>query len=864
MRRNTDGKPDELRVNLLRYAKNAPKEEIAFSWTNHATHRQESANISIFQRVTDEDPLVTSGWIDGPRHISVFSETISQALQDGELYYWTVTVKYADGSEMTSDRVPFVTAIGEEWQGTDLAWLPGAKGTLTRAEVNADETIERAILSVTGFDTEAQLRHLFTAYVNETEIGVGPTRRQGSSVFYNTWDVTAALRKGTNVLGLYSYSEAPEAGILMQLTYFYKDGSRKVVYNSSRDRQATRMHSLDTSVYRKPDASIGTYYFHELAQNVDLDRYPNQWLEPGDGNKAMWQEPTWKPVAYELRPSIVENTQRHKKAPVNITKNAEGIFTVDFGQVVLGDIELRVPERKAATVRVDLSEELFETKARVPMRTGNAYSEEWTFTGKANCFSGQSLKAFRYATITFYPGELTTENVSALVHKNPEATSIAQMSTENALLNEIFELGSRTSEATSFDAVVDSVSRERRPYEGDELVAQRMRELMSNDYLTGRNTWNYLMENPTQYTEYRLMTILGVARDYRHTGDLRYIEKVYPRLQELSETVEFDSDIGLVRASGETIDLVDWPRTETPDFDFDETRYKTVINAVAAASFSELSMLADNLGKSYDAAHYAQLSETIRKTGDEKLFDPKTGGYRDGLDINGQPLPNYLRQNDYVALALNFPSSEEIAARIAESVAADAGQSMGSIYMGYFYYTALVESGKTREALEALSNPDETNMRSYAHVLRNLGATLAPEAWDPSTKENMTFSHAWGTGGSIGLMRAVADVNYDPLQSVTHVFLGETPEGKYSVQVPTLGGSVLVETERRGENVSVNISSPSDSELRLSLPSTATSMVLDGTTVPESGTAPESGTSLESRGVETVGGDHELTYTLPR
>src|SRR5699024_2856651 len=35
--------------------------------------------------------------------------------------------------------------------------------------------------------------------------------------------------------------------------------------------------------------------------------------------------------------------------------------------------------------------------------------------------------------------------------------------------------------------------------------------------------------------------------------------------------------------------------------------------------------------------------------------------------------------------------------------------------------------------------------RSWLHMIDDLAATIVPEAWDPSLKPNMTWSHAWGT-----------------------------------------------------------------------------------------------------------------------
>ncbi|WP_124039953.1 hypothetical protein [Neoactinobaculum massilliense] len=216
------GAISQLRVSLLDAAWAVDRSALTFSWNVAAPHVQTAARVLIFARRGSATPLVTSAWQSTSRTTAVRFSDVASALADNQLYYWTVEVRTQGGQVLTSERSSFATAVGGQFTSTTHVWPAGSPvAALVRGQAPAATNLERALLTVTASDTEAARRHVFTVYVNDTEIGVGPTRRQGGTQFYNTWDVTDALRGSTNTLGVYAYSGAKNAGVLMQLTYYY-------------------------------------------------------------------------------------------------------------------------------------------------------------------------------------------------------------------------------------------------------------------------------------------------------------------------------------------------------------------------------------------------------------------------------------------------------------------------------------------------------------------------------------------------------------------------------------------------------------------------------------------------------------------
>jgi len=67
---------------------------------------------------------------------------------------------------------------------------------------------------------------------------------------------------------------------------------------------------------------------------------------------------------------------------------------------------------------------------------------------------------------------------------------------------------------------------------------------------------------------------------------------------------------------------------------------------------------------------------------------------------------------------------------------------VGSVYLAQFLLDGLYLSHRAGAALEILTS---NGLRSWGNMINKLGATLTGEAWDPSIKINMSFSHPWAT-----------------------------------------------------------------------------------------------------------------------
>lgn len=834
-------RPSGLRTNLLEHATSAPADALTFSWQNPEGQQQEAYRITILKSSLAHDVVLQGGWKASEAQTSVSVDGLAEVLEDNSLYEWQVEVRYSDGRSRISEAAQFATSVGDQFVSRQFIWTAeNSVANLIRAEVPGIEDGTRALLTVTALDTEASRRYVSAVYANGEEIAVGPNRRSGSDIYYNTYDITDELTSGTNTIGTYNYSQAQISGVLMQLTYFRADGSKEIVYNSGRDRARTRILKLDDVVYGISGQSIGTSYYTELAQNADTTRFPyGWWEEDGEGSSSGWQTPSASallPMRYQLTPAITPAMVRKPVRPTSVITLGRGRYTVDFGQEIVGDIQLTATASARTGVRITLGEQLKEDgTAQYSLNTGNTYDETWTFLGSDVTFAGYSLKAFRYVTITNYPGELTANDISALSTTVPSTDRSEPLQTDQSLTNAIIGLSEHTQEEGTQEIITDSVTRERAPYEGDLLIYQDLGSVLGTDVTVTRNTWNRLLANPSQYTEYRLMSILGVHEDYMQTADTRYVESVYERLQELLETVTVDPFIGLARASGETTDLVDWTRAETPGYDFAGTTYKTAVNIFAYRAYADMADLANAIGRHGEASTYSAQARSLRAAINSRLYSSANPGFLDGVDSVGVPINHFSRQNDYLALALDVIVDSRAREALAASIATQGGQEVGSIYMAYFFYHGLARAGYRDVAIQVLLKSNADDIRTYAHVITGLGATMTPEAWSESSKANLSYSHVWGTGGGSGLYEALFGVTpTSPAYATYDVSVSLGPLTSASTEIPTVKGIVAISARRTGKGtlqVITQVPSGSVASVRIAESASTSRLIVDGRAV---------------------------------
>jgi alpha-L-rhamnosidase len=359
---------------------------------------------------------------------------------------------------------------------------------LFRKTFQAAGKVKRAVMYVSGIG-------YYEAYVNGKKAGnalLAPGwTNYAKRVCYNTIDVTDALVKGDNCVGIMLgngwYNPLPlkmwgrrnirdaltvgQPQCMLQLSIEYTDGRKEQIVTDDQWKVASGP-IIRNSIY------IGEVY--------DARKEINGWNLPGKpaGNWRSVQystPPAGKPES-QKEPSIIAGQILH---PVSIIKKNDGRYMVDFGRNFGGMIRLKARGKSGTAIQAKYGELLYADGSLNVMTSvvgqikrkgvGGEGAPDTAYAKDVFILSGKgeetfrthfTFHGFRYVEITGYPGELRTSDIEGWVLYSavPDAGSF---SCSNPLLNTIQEISLRTFRSNIFSVQSDCPQRERFGYGGD-------------------------------------------------------------------------------------------------------------------------------------------------------------------------------------------------------------------------------------------------------------------------------------------------------------------------------------------------------------------------------------------------------------
>ena len=114
-----------------------------------------------------------------------------------------------------------------------------------------------------------------------------------------------------------------------------------------------------------------------------------------------------------------------------------------------------------------------------------------------------------------------------------------------------------------------------------------------------------------------------------------------------------------------------------------------------------------------------------------------------------------------------------------------------SVYAVQFLLDALYLGNSGQRALELMRGK---GLRSWLHMIDDVGATMALEAWDISLKPNLDWNHAWGAAPANIIPRRLCGVR--PVKPGFEEFVFDPQPGDlefFQSTHPTPQGSIKVE-----------------------------------------------------------------------
>jgi Bacterial alpha-L-rhamnosidase 6 hairpin glycosidase domain/Alpha-L-rhamnosidase N-terminal domain/Bacterial alpha-L-rhamnosidase C-terminal domain len=451
----------------------------------------------------------------------------------------------------------------------------------------------------------------------------------------------------------------------------------------------------------------------------------------------------------------------------------------------------------------------------------------------------QKYWAWRYVQISA-PGErLTAAGISAVV-QHTEAPHPSTFSSSNTTLDKVFTLMQRSALYSAQDTFLDTPTREKGQFLGDtedesratvaSLGERQLTRQAIVDFIASQNRYwangamNAVYPNgdaKRDIPDYTEMFPEWVLDYYQQTGDATLLAQAYPAMKKVADYIQTAVDAtGLVYqlpgGSGPYAHgIIDWPAPMRYDTVVDGNGAETVVNALAVGANRSVAAAAGALGRTAEGTTYGTRATAITTAMNDRLVDPGTGLYSDGLATDTRVrLANTSEHAQSYAVAYGVAPTAAYP-RLGAAMNAD-GMQQGPMDLRQLE-AALGATGRTDTLVRILTDP---NADGPAQTIAE-GGTFMPEQWRPgcavagcsgtavNQSDNSSMSHGWGAAGIVGIQ-----------QSLLGLTISGVGGSRVLVQPPSTGlaqargsqwterGRVSVAWHIRGHRVSVDVDVP--------------------------------------------------------
>jgi alpha-L-rhamnosidase len=837
--------PDRLRCEYLENPLGIDTPQPRLSWVLESKQRAEKQTAYQIIAATSETLLKSDKgdlWDTGevPSDQTLHVVYAGKELSSCRRCCWKVRVWDKDG-KVSAYSKPAYWEMGlltpQDWQGqwiaptTDTNSLPAP---MLRRAFMLEGKIKQARAYICGLGYYEL--HLNGKKIGDHLLDPGYTRYDKRAL-YVTYDVTDALRRGKNAVGVilgngwynvqtravWDFHKAPWRAapkLLMQLRAEYADGRVETISTDSRWTTGTGPITFD-SIY-----SGETYDARAEKPGWDTPDYDDSaWAIP-----QVVSAPGGKLAAQMMPPIKADRTIK----PVKLTEPQPGVFVFDMGQNFAGFAELSVRGPAGTKVVMKYGERLGKDgmldradiqQHIVRVDTNQQYqTDTYLLKGKGleTWHSRFDYHGFQYVEVTGFPGKPTLDTLRGVfIHS---AIPVAgEFECSNPLLNRIWGAG-RWAYLSNLQGIpTDCPHREKNGWTGDAHLAAAqglfnyapatvytkwINDLGDEQRPTGElpgivptSGWGYKWGNGPAWDSAFLLIPFYL---HEYCGDTKVLCDHYDGMKRYVDYLTSKAKGGIV-----DIGLNDWApfKTATPA-DITSTAYYYRDAQIVA-------LAAGLLGNEADARKYADLAASIKQAFNEKLYHPDTGLYGNGSQTS---LSCALYQG------LVEPANK---ARVLSNLVAAVEKSNNHIDTGIlgakYLLNALLENGRADVAYRIASQKD---LPSWGWWLEQ-GATTLWENWNGAESRN----HIMYGDISAWFYKALAGINLDPASPAFKHFIIKpnlvggltSAEASYD----SVRGRIVSDWKAKDGRFSLTVTIPANTTATVSLPTSNIGSVIE-------------------------------------
>ena len=386
-------------------------------------------------------------------------------------------------------------------------------------------------------------------------------------------------------------------------------------------------------------------------------------------------------------------------------------------------------------------------------------------------------KAFRYVNLQAGNG-VTADSISMLYEYAP-VTERGSFKSSDGELNKIYDVAKYTFHLNTREFFIDGIKRDRWVWSGDAYQSYLMNYYSFFDAPTVKKTlWAQRGKDPVTahintIMDHSFYWFLGIYDYYQFTGDRKFVQDIYPRMQSLMTYIDGrkNKDGLLEWMPGDWI-FIDWADKLSKD---GEVSFEQLLYARSLETMALCAKLANDPDQ---AAKYDREAKALKT----KIFNLYWNQGKNALvhsRIAGQPTDNVTRYANMFGIFFDYFTPEQKLAVKEHVLLNDKIAKITTPYMRFYELEALCAMGEQPYVLK--------EMKSYWGGMLKLGATSFWEEYNPDKKgtEHLemygrpfgkSLCHAWGAS---------------PIYLLGKYYLGVSPDSPgyetYTIQ-PNLGG----------------------------------------------------------------------------
>lgn len=558
-------------------------------------------------------------------------------------------------------------------------------------------------------------------------------------------------------------------------------------------------------------------------------------------NRTMRAE--YRDINVELSAQMVEPQVRYKAlSPIAVVENQDGTYCIDMGENYTGFFEMNLYNgEEGQSVFFEIADQEGETS------TWNQKSQYiYGKSGKGHFSNRFNLAGGRWITVFGLSYKPDVADIKGYVVTS-NRKQISKFKSSSDLLNQIYQINLNTYLANTMDGIlVDCPHRERRGW-GEVTVAAMYGDALPN-FESGAYMEQYFqMQRDAQDRQGRIRAVINeedrpflmwkanspvtVWEAYKMLGDKKLLSDNYDSMKKwmkwLYENSNFDTGGALIigkQGLREFPGLGDWC---TPRGNFwsssnspDAAHFN---NCVYAYMLECAKNSATALGKTKDAAIYAERLKVQQKAVHKLSYNPETGKYLDGKQVD----------QAFALLSGVTPAleKEKVSAQLIDNMLYsfpyyDTGSSGQALYTRYF-----VENGERMDLVYELLS--DTCHPSYGYFI-DQGKTVWPERWSAVGNSQI---HTCYTGIGAYFIKGFGGIRPSLTDSgMRNFIIKPSPVGDLTfanTEFESTYGNIVVNWKRNTETASYHIEVPPNTTATVYLPAIGKMAVNEGGVLAE-------------------------------